>query len=115
MAEKKFVCDCCEEEWEESFFCPVCSGWYREEHEVPNLMWDGYPASEETEMEMEDVHKDICFNCCNDHPRSPTKDALDDGDSAASRGIVQASALSGSEALSQPTPSPVIQTVRKQT
>jgi len=38
----------------------------------------------------------------------PTKDALDDGDSVASSGIVQASALSGSQALSQPAPSPVI-------
>jgi len=65
--ERKIVCDGCGMKWEESFFCPDCSGWHREEHETPNLMWDGYPSEDEMEMTMRDIYKDICFNCCSRH------------------------------------------------
>ncbi len=65
---QRFVmCDCCEQEWEKSFFCNKCSGFETIDCEVPNLMWGGWPPDEEMEMGTEDIWNDVCLNCCPGH------------------------------------------------
>lgn len=73
MAEKTKVCDACGEEWEEDFFCEICSrgGEYRIE-EVPDLMWDGYPGRDYVEEETWVPNGDICLNCCGGHTKPNT-------------------------------------------
>lgn len=67
MSKKTKYCDCCEEEWEEGFFCKKCSGLHSfdgEMEEVPNIFWDGNPDDEYVLKEREPEHRDICLNCC---------------------------------------------------
>ena len=68
MTEKKMVCDACEQEWEESFFCKQCSGlqgFDGEMVEEPNSFWDGNPGDEYVWEEREPEYMIICLNCCN--------------------------------------------------
>ena len=70
MAEKMRTCDSCGEQWEASFFCDDCSrGGSWEIHEVPDLMWDGYPGKDYIEEEEWVPNGDICLNCCMDHTK----------------------------------------------
>ena len=70
MPEKKITCDCCGEEWEESFFCKKCSHKFigTKWEETPKVMWDGSG----NDMEWEEVDQftgDVCGNCCRCHLR----------------------------------------------
>jgi len=68
MSEKQMTCDCCEQEWEESFFCKECSHKFigTEWVETPRL--DYYGVGNEMEWEQEDQFSgDICGNCCTCH------------------------------------------------
>ena len=61
----KKQCDCCEEEWEEEFFCSECSGVHTFDGEtelVPNILWEGGPNDEYVMREIEPKYMDICFN-----------------------------------------------------
>lgn len=49
---KTKICTCCEEEWEEEFFCDKCSGWQDEPDDIGN-----------------DLYVDVCLNCCDCHYR----------------------------------------------
>jgi|GEM_PF-5469761 hypothetical protein len=66
------ICDVCEEEWEDSFFCPECSkGGHYEMVESPVLNWSGNPSDPETEIDEEFVANGyICLNCCDCHLRN---------------------------------------------
>jgi hypothetical protein len=69
---KKKYCDCCGEEWEETFFCKKCSNKYvgTETVESPRLDWCGWPPQDEMEWVEEDVFSgDVCMNCCTCHMR----------------------------------------------
>ena len=60
-------CDCCEEEWEQDFFCTKCSGVQHFDGEMvlePNLFWDGSPNDEYTWQDRESEYMDVCRNCC---------------------------------------------------
>lgn len=47
------TCDCCGEDWEDSFFCEKCSRLATEER-IGDEEWGGY-------------HHDVCGNCCRCH------------------------------------------------
>ena len=63
------TCDACDEQWDDAFFCPVCSkGVHLEEEEVPDIMWDCDPRTPETIIKEVWVRNgDICLNCCPGH------------------------------------------------
>ena len=60
-------CDCCSEEWEESFFCKKHSNnVYYEMEEVPDIMWNGDSRTSGFVLEeVENYTGNVCFNCCN--------------------------------------------------
>jgi hypothetical protein len=50
----KTECDCCNEYWEDSFFCKECSGYQEYEfHGGQDYYWN-----------------DVCLNCCTCHMQS---------------------------------------------
>ena len=74
MDEKILGCDICDEDWEESFFCEICSkGGHLEMHTEPllsGLEWDYIgPDCEEREVW---VPNGVCFNCCPGHKPQPS-------------------------------------------
>jgi hypothetical protein len=56
---KRFICDSCEEEWEESFKCDKCSGL----HYVPEYDENGF------DEDGANCLLSTCFNCCNCHSK----------------------------------------------
>lgn len=73
MADETKFCDGCGEQWEESFFCEICSkGGFYEMREVPNFMWNGDPSEEYIWQEEWVPDGDICLNCCMCHTK-PSK------------------------------------------
>lgn len=67
-------CDCCEQEWEDEFFCDTCSHQIEGDwEEVPDPLWSGEPGGEYTYDYVEHDVGDICFNCCTCHLRKPQK------------------------------------------
>ncbi|MFW9872343.1 MAG: hypothetical protein ACFFG0_04510 [Candidatus Thorarchaeota archaeon] len=73
MDKKTKICNACEAEWEEDFFCDKCSSdSHYEEVEIPNDCWDGSVHGEEFVLEEEWISNgDICLNCCICHHRNP--------------------------------------------
>jgi Fe2+ or Zn2+ uptake regulation protein len=61
------ICDCCDGDWEDAFFCKVCSDTPElEERLMPMLDWGG----EDDDMEMQEVDvylRSVCLNCCMGH------------------------------------------------
>ena len=66
---KNIICDCCGEEWEDTFFCEKCSNKMDVvEAMVPKLDWCGW--GEDYEAGEEEINSgDVCFNCCVCHLR----------------------------------------------
>ena len=56
---KRFICDSCEEEWEEEFKCDKCSGL----HYVPEYDENGFDEDGANWL------LSTCFNCCNCHSK----------------------------------------------
>lgn len=61
-------CVCCQEEFEESFFCEKCSN-RKEliEREYPNPLWNGYSDDEYYTKEEWEEQGCTCMNCCTCH------------------------------------------------
>lgn len=62
------ICDCCDEEWEESFFCKVCSDTPTLEEALTPLTefeWDY--VGPDCEMREAEVYRTVCLNCCMGH------------------------------------------------
>ena len=53
----RFICDCCDEEWEIEFMCEKCS----------NRM---EAITDECGFEVDYARADVCGNCCDCHLRS---------------------------------------------
>lgn len=54
---RRFICDSCEEEWEESFKCDKCSGLKY----IPDYDMDGF------DQDGKNCLISTCFNCCDGH------------------------------------------------
>lgn len=58
-------CDCCDEDWEEAFFCKKCSG--------PDMVDDyeddplDYSDSPRQNLVVREVWTNVCGNCCTCH------------------------------------------------
>lgn len=64
------MCDMCEEEYEDAFFCSACSRLYCFDGEVelkPGILWCGSPKDEYVLEEREPEWRDVCGNCCMGH------------------------------------------------
>jgi len=59
------ICDCCGEEFEESFFCEKCSNQYigTELEEVPDIRWNGV-GDGMVLKEVDQYSGMVCKNCC---------------------------------------------------
>ncbi len=63
-------CDCCEEEWEDAFFCKKCSSKAVTMTEtVPDTMWDYDDRTPEYIERDYTTTLDVCMNCCTCHLR----------------------------------------------
>ena len=63
------ICDCCDVEWEETFFCEKCSNKMELIETVePKLDWQGWGDDFE-EGEEEVSTGNVCMNCCDCHLR----------------------------------------------
>ena len=68
------ICDACEKEWEDGFFCDQCSDQvYTEIEEVPNIHWSGDPRDEYVFKDVTHTTGNICFNCCTCRHQEPQK------------------------------------------
>ena len=73
---KTKICDICGEEWEETFFCTICSGSVDTiETLVPVLNWQGYGDYLE-EGEEEIILDNVCYNCCPGHKEENKKKTI---------------------------------------
>ena len=64
---KTRICDICGEEFEETYFCPICSNSIETiETLVPILNWQGY-GDYLIEGEEEIIIENVCYNCCTGH------------------------------------------------
>lgn len=65
--EKRMICDCCEQDFEKSYFCEKCSNKYIgiKMVETPKLIYDYGNEMEWTEEDQ--FSGNICGNCCACH------------------------------------------------
>jgi hypothetical protein len=74
MSRTLIICECCEEEWPEDFFCKICSNnGELIERRVPDPQWSYSIEDDESILVEEYVTYITCLNCCMGHSPAPAR------------------------------------------